>query len=67
MINPSLIVWGVWLECWVIGVGGGCWGGHFYLYVARGFKKVPAIYGDFDFFSPKKPPILKIQVRFFST
>ena len=30
-------------------------------------KKVPAVYGDFDFFFSKKPQILKIQVCFFST
>ena len=29
-------------------------------------KKAPATHADFDFF-PKKPPILKIQVGFFST
>ena len=47
----------------LIGVGGGgdlggrWWlgGGHFYWYAARGLKKVPAIYGDFDFFFPKNP------------
>ena len=30
-------------------------GGHFYWYAARGFKKVPDIYRDFDFFSQKTP------------
>ena len=29
--------------------------GHFYWYAARDFKKLPAIYWDFDFFSPKTP------------
>ena len=48
----------------MIWVGGGGWGGHFYWYAARGFKKVPAIFGDFDFF-PQKPPVLKIQLDFF--
>ena len=56
-----------------VGVGGdlgGRWwlgGGGGFLMVRRlWFQKVPAIYEDFVFF-PKKPPILKIQVRFFST
>ena len=39
----------------VIWVGGGGWGGHFNWYAARGLKKVPAIYEDFDFFFPKNP------------
>ena len=47
----------------LIGVGGGGWfgwavvvgGGHFNWYAARGLKKVPAIYEDFDFFFQKTP------------
>ena len=39
--------------------------GHFASLVVS--KKVPATYGDFDFFFSKKSPIFKIQVGFFST
>ena len=58
-MNLSLNLWGAWLGRGVGGDWGGRWwlgdgGGHFYWYVARGFKKVPAIYGDFDFFFPQK-------------
>ena len=41
--------------------GGGWGGGIFTCTLLVVSKKVPAIYGDFDFF-PQKPPILKIQV-----
>ena len=30
-------------------------------------KKVPATYGDFGFFFSEIPPILKLEVGFFST
>ena len=60
---------GAWLE-WG---GGGDLGGRWLgvgIFIGTSLvvpKKVPAIYWDFDFFFSKKPPILKIQVRFFST
>ena len=38
--------------------------GHFASLVVS--KKVPATYGDFDFFFSKIPPILKLEVGFFS-
>ena len=38
--------------------------GHFASLVVS--KKVPPTYGDFDFFFSKIPPILKLEVGFFS-